>query len=73
MDEEVRRLASRGEESRNVARVKQGDYMVEDNVVQTVTVKTERTHLKSSNYKCANVTKLSMFLQHCEIKEMLNI
>ena len=45
MDEEVRRLASRGEESRNVARVKQGDYMVEDNVVQTVTVKTERdTH-----------------------------
>ena len=28
------------------------------------------THLKSSNYKCANVIKLSMFLQHCEIKEI---
>ena len=31
------------------------------------------THLKSSNYKCANVIKLSMFLQHFEFKEMPNI
>ena len=31
------------------------------------------THFKSSNYKCANVIKLSMFLQHFKIKEMLNI
>ena len=28
------------------------------------------THLKSLNYKCANVIKLSIFLQHFEIKEM---
>ena len=28
------------------------------------------THLESLNYKCANVIKLSIFLQHCEIKEM---
>ena len=32
-----------------------------------------RTHPKSSNYKCGNVIQLSMVLQHCEIKEMLII
>ena len=31
------------------------------------------THLKSLNYTCGNVVKLSMFLQHLETKDLLNI
>ena len=68
-DLEVRGLQSQLENKEHINGLK--NFFTMEKIEEDKTI--FGTHLKSLNYKCANVIKQSMCLQHCEIQEMLII